>query len=835
MKQLTQNLKDGAMSITDVPAPTSKPGYVLVRTMYSAVSAGTEGKTVSDARKGLVAKARSRKKEVRMVLDLARTTGVRDTYRIVRNKLDAYSPLGYSCAGRVIAVGEGVTEFRIGDRVACGGADAAHAEVVSVGRNLCALVPEGVDLRHAASSTIAAIAIQGLRQSELRLGESALVIGLGLIGQLTMQLLAAQGCTPIGVDIDERQLELARSLGFAHCFHADQLGLAGAIMDITRGIGTDAVIITAGSGSLWPVNFAGVVCRKKGKVVIVGAVPTGFDRKDYYRKELDLRMSSSYGPGRYDPVYEEQGIDYPIGYVRWTEQRNMQAYLDLLASGRLNIEPLITHEFPLDQAKAAYDTILARKEHVVGVVLRYTGAEPNKYRHPERSAADIVDADLKNTRHPERSAADKFSVEAQVQSGAESKGALSKQAKVTNTDEASYAAPSTPRPIGSDTETDVTAGRSAQGDVFGNDGSGGDTLGASRSAGSPLSSLRSPLPPARPQVYAPITAPRTAFLGAGSFAQNMILPNLKGLVDFGSVCTSHGNTAAYIKDKYGFARAVSNAQDVLSDPGTHAVFIMTRHDSHARYVIDALRAGKDVFVEKPLALYERELAEIEDAYAASTGRLMLGFNRRFAPQIVEIKKLFRDEQVKSINYRINAGHVPPEHWVHNPEVGGGRIIGEGCHFIDLCMHIAGAPIVSVQANDTVSGAGLQDTVAITLTFANGSIASISYFSNGSKQLPKEQLEVFCNGTTAVLDDFRELRIYGDSIRKSKLKKQDKGHAAGVRAFVQALRSGAPSPIPFEEILLSTRATFGVLEALRERRVVFMDDISFKRGKQTPSP
>ena len=724
MKQLTQSLKDGAMSITDVPAPVCKPGYILIRTHYSAVSAGTEGKTVSDARKGLIAKARSRKKEVRMVLDLARTSGVRDTYRIVRNKLDAYSPLGYSCAGEVIGVGEGVTDCRIGDTVACGGADAAHAEVVSVGRNLCARVPDTVDVRHAALATIAAIAMQGLRQADLRLGESCAVIGLGLIGQLTMQLLAAQGCTAIGIDIDERQVALARSLGFMHTFNGNQLGLAEAIGDITRGTGTDAVIITAGSSSLWPVNFAGEICRKKGKVVIVGAVPTGFDRKHFYRKELDLRMSSSYGPGRYDPVYEKQGIDYPIGYVRWTEQRNMQAYLDLLASGHLNIEPLITHEYPLEQAKTAYDTILARKEHVVGVLLRYTLQE--------------------NLNH-----------------------------------------------------SDLPP-------LSGERGAGGVSTQSSALRSAP----RAPLP----------TVP-VGVLGAGGVAQNIILPNLKGLVGFGGVCTGHGNTSSYVMDKYGFAYATGEAGDIFRDPEVDAVFIMTRHDSHARYVIEALRAGKDVFVEKPLALKEQELDEVCEAYAQSSARLMLGFNRRFAPQILEIKKLFRDEQVKSINYRINAGHVPPEHWVHNPEIGGGRIIGEGCHFIDLCMHLAGAPIVTVQANDTVSGAGLQDTVVINLTFANGSIASISYFSNGSKQLPKEQLEVFCNGVTCVLDDFRELRIYGDSIKKSKLKKQDKGHAAGVRAFVHALQTGSPSPIAFEEIVLSTRATFGVLEALRSRGLV----------------
>lgn len=733
MKQLTQSLKDGTMSITEVPAPACKPGYVLVRTLYSAVSAGTEGKTVSDARKGLIAKARSRKKEVRMVLDLARTAGIRDTYRIVRNKLDAYSPLGYACMGEVIEVAADVTEFRVGDLVACGGADAAHAEIVCVGRNLCALLPDGVDARHAAITTIAAIALQGVRQAELHLGETAVVIGLGLIGQLTMQYLRAQGCTAIGVDIDERQLRLARSLGFPYSYHSDQAGLEATIADLTHGIGADAVIITAGSASLWPVNFAGAVSRKKGKVVIVGAVPTGFDRKDYYRKELDLRMSSSYGPGRYDSRYEEQGVDYPVGYVRWTEQRNMQAYLDLLASGYLDIEALISHEFPLEQAKSAYDTILARQEHVVGVLLSYEAATTVKHR-----------------------------------------------------------------------------GRGEH------RGHGGRIIeeGSGETAGIEGRIMKTQSTTIPTKTAAPRGAVRVSFIGAGSFAQNMILPNLKGLVEFRGVATGHGNTAQFVMDKYGFAFAAGDADMVLRDEESDAVFIMTRHDSHARYVVDALRADKDVFVEKPLALYPHEIEEIEQAYAASKGRLMLGFNRRFAPQIQQLKALYRDEQVKSISYRINAGNVPPEHWVHNPAVGGGRIIGEACHFIDLCMYLAGAPISSVQAVDSRSGAGLRDTVAISLGFANGSIANISYFSNGSKQLPKERIEVFCGGSTAVLDDFRELHIYGDSVKSSKLKKQDKGHAAGVRAFVEALRNGTPSPIPFDEIVGSTWATFGVMDKLR---------------------
>ncbi|HOJ04259.1 MAG TPA: bi-domain-containing oxidoreductase [Bacteroidota bacterium] len=796
MKQLTQSLKDGTMSITEVPAPACKPGYVLVRTLYSAVSAGTEGKTVSDARKGLIAKARSRKKEVRMVLDLARTAGIRDTYRIVRNKLDAYSPLGYACMGEVIEVAADVTEFRVGDLVACGGADAAHAEIVCVGRNLCALLPDGVDARHAAITTIAAIALQGVRQAELHLGETAVVIGLGLIGQLTMQYLRAQGCTAIGVDIDERQLRLARSLGFPYSYHSDQAGLEATIADLTHGIGADAVIITAGSASLWPVNFAGAVSRKKGQVVIVGAVPTGFDRKDYYRKELDLRMSSSYGPGRYDSRYEEQGVDYPVGYVRWTEQRNMQAYLDLLASGYLDIEALISHEFPLEQAKSAYDTILARQEHVVGVLLRYESVVTGNPRHS--AAADlrperITEADL---RHPERSAEGEYGSEDDTSLGAKSKGERSAEDDLGGEEGMHSGAesnPSTQRRMKS-----VASRTSA--------------VGASlRVTGGGTSEHRASLPT---KSAAPRGAVRVSFIGAGSFAQNMILPNLKGLVEFRGVATGHGNTAQFVMDKYGFAFAAGDADMVLRDEESDAVFIMTRHDSHARYVVDALRADKDVFVEKPLALYPHEIEEIEQAYAASKGRLMLGFNRRFAPQIQQLKAMYRDEQVKSISYRINAGNVPPEHWVHNPAVGGGRIIGEACHFIDLCMYLAGAPISSVQAVDSRSGAGLRDTVAISLGFANGSIASISYFSNGSKQLPKERIEVFCGGSTAVLDDFRELHIYGDSVKSSKLKKQDKGHAAGVRAFVEALRNGAPSPIPFDEIVRSTWATFGVMDKLR---------------------
>jgi len=695
----------------DVPNPLSGDGMLLIRTNYSVISGGTEGKTVSDARKSYLEKARSRQREVKQVIELARSNGLKDTYAMVMNKLEAYSALGYSCAGEVVEVGSGVSGFWVGDRVACGGSDAVHAELVSVGRNLCANVSEDVDTRHAALATIASIAMQGVRQAELQLGESCAVIGLGLIGQLTMQLLSAQGCRPIGLDVDSAQLELARQCGYTDVLRAGAEDSAPAVLDMT-GIGVDAVIITAGTSSLQPVNFAGEICRKKGKVVIVGAVPTGFERKHYYRKELDLRMSSSYGPGRYDPQYEEKGIDYPVGYVRWTEQRNMQSYLDLLAAGRLNIEPLITHEFPLERAKEAYDMILSRSEHYCAVLLKYDTA----------------------------------------------------------------------REIESTVYNDVQSAKSK----------------VQRAQGV-----------------------KAAFIGAGSFAQNMILPNLKELVEFVGISTRHGNTSRYVMDKYGFSYATDDIGKILSDDAVNTVFVMTRHDTHAHYVLEALRAGKDVFVEKPLTLKPEELEEIAEEYQKGSSRLMLGFNRRFAPHVMEVKRMFRDDQPKAIQMRINAGMLPPDHWVHAPDVGGGRIIGEACHFIDLAMHIAGSRITSVAAHETASGANLRDTVAISLGFANGSSATISYFSNGSKKLPKEYIEVFCHGVSVVIDDFREMTVYGEKKKRSKLKRQDKGHAAELKAFVEAIEQGKPAPIPFEEIYLSTRATFAVLDSIRERKMVHL--------------
>ena len=496
MNQLTQNLKSGKMEILEVSFPALNKGNILVRTHYSVISAGTEGTTVRDARRGYIGKARARQKEVKQVIESVIDQGPTKTYKRVMNKLDAPSSLGYSCAGEVIDVGAGVTGFQIGDMVACGGDGAVHAEVVSVPTNLCAGIPEGVDVKHAAYATIASIAMQGIRRADLSLGENCVVIGLGLIGQFTLQMLNAAGILSIGIDIDERQVELAKTCGACLALERVRPDLVEVINNFTQGNGTDAAIITAGTNSLDPVELAGVLCRKKGKVVVVGAVPTGFSRPNYYKKELDLRMSCSYGPGRYDAQYEEKGIDYPIGYVRWTENRNMQAYLQLLKDKKLDIEKLITHQFDFEKAPDAYQMILDKKEHFCGIVLKYNGEKPI--------------------------------------------------AKTITLNEKKYAV------------ADANVG----------------------------------------------------FIGAGSFAQNSLLPVVKKYGNMIGVATAHGNTAVNIAQKYGFGFATGDADEIIQNENINTIFIATRHDFHAEYVLKALQKKKNVFVEKPLCLTIEELEKI---------------------------------------------------------------------------------------------------------------------------------------------------------------------------------------------------------------------------------
>jgi predicted dehydrogenase/threonine dehydrogenase-like Zn-dependent dehydrogenase len=701
MEQLTQLLKNGAMEILEVPFPALMKGQVMVRNYYSLISAGTEGKTVKDARLGYIGKARARKDDVRKIIEAAKTFGIKDTYRMVMNKLESPSPLGYSCVGEVIAVADDVHDFFTGDIVACGGGSANHAEVVSVPVNLCVKVPASVNPAHAAFTTVAAIALQGIRQADLRLGENAVVVGLGLVGQLTVQLLNAAGIQTIGIDVNDKMVQLAKENGCALALRRSQEDLESTVLQATNGHGCDAVIITAATDSTDPVDLAGTLCRKKGKVIIVGAVPTGFKRQNYYHKELELRMSCSYGPGRYDAEYEEQGIDYPYAYSRWTENRNMEAFVELLRSGKISVAKLHTHTFDFKEAPRAFQMILEKTESFLGVLLKY---------------------DLKQQRH---------------------------QGKIQ-----------------------VSEKKFSSGSA------------------------------------------NVGMIGAGSFGQNFLLPAMQGHANLIGVTTAHSHTSRNVADKFGFGFCTGNAADILTDQKINTVFIATRHDTHAAYVLEALRHGKNIFVEKPLCIHTSDLEIIKNEYEKSNVLLMVGFNRRFAPLIRKMKLQFGNDLPKSIHYRVNAGSVSSDHWVHDSMIGGGRIIGEVCHFIDLCMFFAGSKITGVSAYAMKDNLKTNDTLTINLSFKNGSIANICYFSNGSKKLQKEYIEVFGSNMVAVCDDFRTLTMYGKSKTKTTTT-QDKGHKDEVVSFIDSVKNGKPSPVSFDEIYLSTLATFKVIESLTQ--------------------
>jgi polar amino acid transport system substrate-binding protein len=719
MQQLVQNLKSGTMKVEDVPIPALKPGHILVRTWHSLISTGTEGSKVSTARKGYIGKAKEKPEQVKQVLDTLKKEGFSNTFRKVMNKLDAWAPLGYSCAGEVIAVADDVNHFRIGDKAACAGQDIAnHAEVVSVPVNLSVKLPDNVSTEAASYTTVGAIALQGIRQADLRLGESCAVIGLGLIGQLTIQMLNAAGIKVFGIDLNTDSVERAKQNGAADAFERQDSVVSSAIIEASNGQGVDAVIITAGTSSLDPVEFSGQICRRKGKVIIVGAVPTGFSRDLYYKKELELRMSTSYGPGRYDPKYEEQGQDYPYGYVRWTENRNMQAFIELISSAKIDPLKLTTHRFAFTDAAKAFELIVAPSEPFVGITLEY---------------------DLKKE------------VEKSVVV------AVAKPSKSVN--------------IG--------------------------------------------------------------FIGAGSFAQTFLLPTIKKNSNCRqvAVATTQGHTARTVADRYEFERAASNANEIIEDTSIDTVFITTRHDTHGAFVIDALKQGKHVFVEKPLAINETELQEIKELYQSiSNGDfkvpdskkplIMVGFNRRFAPHIQKIKSKLKRSPV-AINYRINAGSIPVEHWTQDPKTGGGRIIGELCHFMDLAMYIAGAQPKQVQAMAVPDAAGLNDTLVCNLNFANGSVASINYFANGSKSLAKEYLEVHTHGVSAIVNDFKELIWHSNSRKKETLVNQNKGHKEEVGAFLQALKQGGQVPIPFEELYYSSLLPFKVIESIQTGKSILL--------------
>ena len=708
--QLTQKLGSGEMKVSEVPMPLGGPGMLLVRNDYSFVSPGTESATVKTARSSLLHKAKERPEQVRKAIDVVRKQGPAQAYRAVMKRLDAYSPLGYSSAGTVLEVGEGVEMFAPGDKVACSGAGYAnHAEVVAVPTNLCVKLAADADLRHAASNTLGAIAMQGVRQADLRLGESCAVIGLGLLGQISCLLLKAAGVRTVGIDIDPWVVEVASRYAAETAWTTGEPGLDEKILGFSGGAGVDAVIITAASDSLEPVNRAGEICRKKGRVVIVGAVPTGFSRENYYRKELDLRMSCSYGPGRYDPVYEEGGADYPYAYVRWTENRNMRAYQEMLLGGRMDIDYLLTHEFALDEAPGAYDMVLQKSEPYLGILIRY------------------------------------------------------------------------------DTEKEIDRRRIAVTSV-----------------------------PAAGKVT-------LAFVGAGSYAQSHLLPNLPDGPDVvrKTVMTSTGTTSKRVAEKFRFGSCTSEESDVFGDDSINTVFIATRHNTHAEYVIKALEAGKHVFCEKPLCITEEQLSEISSLtidHQPST-ILMVGFNRRFAPLAVKLKERLGGAPV-SMLCRVNAGAMPLDSWIQDPEIGGGRIVGEVCHFVDLLTFLCGSLPVRVHASVMQDAENRGDTLSANIEFANGSIGSIGYFANGASTVPKEYVEVFGSGTIGMLHDFRSLEIHaGKKPERKKLVSQDKGQKNMVESFIRRIAEGGEPLIPLGEIVAVTKATFAIRESIRTRQVV----------------
>ena len=711
MKQVLQNQKTGDVKATEVPAPVARPGFVLVRTAASLISAGTERATVEAGQKGLLARAVQQPHLVSQVIQKAKTEGILNTVEAVRSKLGSLVALGYSAAGTVIEVGNDVSNFHVGDRVACAGVGyASHAEILSVPKNLCVRLPDEVSFDAAAFGTLGAIAMQGVRLAELTLGESVVVIGLGLVGQVTAQLLRANGCRVFGIELDSQKIELAKQFGAdGGCAPDDDA--QRRVMEWSRGRGADAVLITAATSSNAPVELAGEISRKKGRVVAVGAVGLNIPRQPYYDRELGFKISMSYGPGRYDPEYEERGHDYPIGYVRWTEGRNLESFLDLLAEGRVNVEGLITHRFKLDQAEQAYQLIAGESgEPYLGVVLHYESDH-----EPERRIPVAV-----------------------------KKAAASPAAKSV----------------------------------------------------------------------------RVGLIGAGNYARAMLLPHFKSAgAELQSIATASGVTARTVAEKFGFRYCVSGADEVLADEEVNLIVIATRHDTHAELARRALSCGRHVFVEKPLALNDHELDSVIAAAAQSKGELIVGYNRRFSPMGRAAREFFKDHQAPlSINYRVNAGRIPPSHWAQDAREGGGRIIGEVCHFIDFMHFMTGSLTTRVYAESIASRnqeITNEDSVFITLRFADGSNGAIAYVSEGDKALPKERIEIFGAGKSLVIDDFRSCVAYQDGReKKTKLREQDKGQEDEVSAVCAVVLEGKPAPIALEDLATTTRATFRIRDSLR---------------------
>ncbi len=705
MKQVLQHLRTGEIEVAEVPCPQVRPGHLLIKTARTLISAGTERMLVEFGKGSLIAKARSQPDKVKQVLDKIKTDGLLPTLDAVFSRLDEPLPLGYCNAGIVLEVGDGVTGFKPGDRVVSNG---AHAEVVCIPHTLCSRIPDDVSDESAAFTVLGSIGLQGLRLIQPTLGECIVVTGLGLIGLMTVQMCIANGCRVLGIDVDPNKLQLAKELG------AEVVDLpAGAdpvqtAMSFSQGRGVDGVIITASAKTNEIIKQAAQMSRKRGRIVLVGVIGLELNRSDFYQKELTFQVSCSYGPGRYDPDYEDRGNDYPLPFVRWTEQRNFEAILNLLSSKKLLVEPLVSRKIANSDAREAY-RVLTEQPETLGIVLEY----------------------------PETDVSRETTVQMQVD---KKKLDSHKQASI-------------------------------------------------------------------------------GVIGAGNFAKMTALPSLaKTNARIACIADLDGAAAAHVGKKFSAERTTTDYSTILETEDVNALFVFTRHDLHARFVKEALLARKSVFVEKPLCLTREELKEIRSANEkAENCQVMVGFNRRFSPHAEKIKKLVASRtEPLCITITINAGIIPPEVWVHDPKVGGGRILGEGCHWIDLMMHIVGKPIIRVSATrigESPAIAVRDDKMSLTLTFADGSIGTLHYYGNGHKAYPKETMEVFGDGKILRLDNFRDLRGYGwASFSRMKLRRMDKGHNAEFKRFVQSVTEGGSPLIPFDQIENVMNATFAAVES-----------------------
>ena len=704
MKQILQNLGNGETILADIPVPTPGRGFLLIRSERSLVSIGTEKMLVDFGRANFLDKARQQPAKVAQVIAKVKTDGLMPTIEAVRSKLDQPIPLGYSNAGTVVEVGAGVHGFKVGDRVISNG---PHSEYVVVPENLCAVIPENVSFDEAAFTVVASIALQGTRLVNPTFGETFVVTGLGLIGLITTQILLAQGCNVIGIDYSSEKCERAASYGATVVDLSAGGDPVAAALGATHGHGVDGVIITASTKSNEPVHQAALMCRKRGRIILVGVTGLELSREDFYEKELSFQVSCSYGPGRYDETYEIQGVDYPIGFVRWTEQRNFQAILQSVSAGRLDLKSLITHRYSFDNAVEAYG---AGAKGAMGLVLEYKSSETG-----------ILDrtVSLPKAENP----------------------------------------PSVP---------DVSVG----------------------------------------------------LIGAGGFTGLVMLPALKAAgARLRTIASSKGITSTHLGKKFGFERSTTKLDELFDDSETNTIFITTRHDTHAQFVQRALKAGKRVFVEKPLVITREELSTLQELVGSlPSPYVMVGFNRRFSPLSIKMRQMLSaTTSPKSVVMTINSGALPRNHWTHDPAVGGGRIIGEGCHFVDLVRYLVGQPIVGVTATSTrdQSGVPIDDEVTITLRFSDGSMGTVHYLSSGHKSLSKERVEVYVDGKVLQMDNFRSLTGYGwAGLNTMKLSKQDKGHNAEVAAVIQSVKAGTGSPIPWNEIVEVTNAVFDAVDQIQ---------------------